>query len=413
MNVVRAAYLDRIAELYPPAEALLVVRSVDKLFDIELAIMLRDYQLESEEQLVARERAIQSDRLIALQTMSAGLAHEVSNPLNAAKLQLDLLECRLRAQLDDAKLIEPVELARHEIARLTHLLDEFLAFARPPQLAPEDTDVVADRAPRRRARALVCRSARRVARACSFAIERRSRRSIAARSTRSCRTSCATPSRPSGKSGRVTVAVAIEGPALHVRVGDNGPGIPDAIRTRIYEPFFSTKDSGTGMGMSIVHNFVAMHGGKIDITTGPRGTLVDVAIPDAMIGSARDVSRERPEPGKIATSMSREVVRASAWAIAFTLALAVLIVLGSRNLAHFDAALVGYTFATLFATFGITYRYAMWLQRPPTRMYWRRGWRAFLSPRQLPGNLARGREARRRRGRRESLHLPARIACAG
>ena len=44
------------------------------------------------------------------------------------------------------------------------------------------------------------------------------------------------------------------------------------------------------------------------------------------------------------------------------------IVLGSRNLEHFDAALVGYTFATLFAAFGITYRYAMWLQRPPTAL---------------------------------------------
>ena len=85
--------------------------------------------------------------------------------------------------------------------------------------------------------------------------------------------------------------------------------------------------------------------------------------------------------------MSREVVRASAWAIAFTLALAILIVLGSRNLAHFDAALVGYTFATLFATFGITYRYAMWLSRPPTRMYWRRGWSLFLT-RSFGSNIA-------------------------
>jgi len=82
-------------------------------------------------------------------------------------------------------------------------------------------------------------------------------------------------------------------------------------------------------------------------------------------------------------------MRAGAWAAAWTVGLGVLIVLGSRNLAHLDAALVGYTFATLFATFGITYRYAMWLQRPPTRMYWRRGWRAFLSPRRLPGNVAR------------------------
>ena len=65
------------------------------------------------------------------------------------------------------------------------------------------------------------------------------------------------------------------------------------------------------------------------------------------------------------------------------LVLAALIVLGSRNLRHFDAALVGYTFATLFAAFGITYRYAMWLQRPPTRMYWRRGGGRFAGPRLL------------------------------
>ncbi len=87
--------------------------------------------------------------------------------------------------------------------------------------------------------------------------------------------------------------------------------------------------------------------------------------------------------------MSRDAARAGLWAVVFTVVLAALIVIGSRNLAHFDAALVGYTFATLFATFGITYRYAMWLRRPPTRMYWRRGWRAFLSPARLPGNLWR------------------------
>ena len=81
------------------------------------------------------------------------------------------------------------------------------------------------------------------------------------------------------------------------------------------------------------------------------------------------------------------VVRASVWGALFTVALGALIVAGSRELAHFDAALVGYTFATLFATFGITYRYAMWLQRPPTRMYWRRGWQVFLTPRFFFTNL--------------------------
>src|SRR3954447_15109545 len=83
----------------------------------------------------------------------------------------------------------------------------------------------------------------------------------------------------------------------------------------------------------------------------------------------------------------REKVAAALSGLVITALLAGLIVVGSRNLDHFDAALVGYTFATLFATFGITYRYAMWLQRPPTRMYWRRGWQVFLNPKFIGRNL--------------------------
>ena len=72
-------------------------------------------------------------------------------------------------------------------------------------------------------------------------------------------------------------------------------------------------------------------------------------------------------------------IGAAAWGTLAMLLLAAAIVIGSRKLQHFDAALVGYTFATLFAVFGISYRYSMWLHRPPTRMYWRRGWATFLS----------------------------------
>src|SRR6185503_17129101 len=76
--------------------------------------------------------------------------------------------------------------------------------------------------------------------------------------------------------------------------------------------------------------------------------------------------------------MTREVLRAGAWGLGVASVLGVLIVVGSRNLAHFDAALVAYTFSILFASFGLSYRYAMWLQRPPTAMYWRRGMQAFF-----------------------------------
>jgi hypothetical protein len=78
-------------------------------------------------------------------------------------------------------------------------------------------------------------------------------------------------------------------------------------------------------------------------------------------------------------AIPKEAIRASGWGLLTTSILAILIVAGSRRLDHFDAALVGYTSATLFATFAITYRYALWLQRPPTRLYWRRGWQVFLT----------------------------------
>src|SRR5215813_2785476 len=78
--------------------------------------------------------------------------------------------------------------------------------------------------------------------------------------------------------------------------------------------------------------------------------------------------------------MTKEVIKAGTWGAAVTLLMASLIIVGSRNLDHFDAALVAYTFASLFAAFGLTYRYAMWLQRPPTALYWRRGWEAFFKP---------------------------------
>lgn len=64
------------------------------------------------------------------------------------------------------------------------------------------------------------------------------------------------------------------------------------------------------------------------------------------------------------------------------------IFLGSRGLRDFDPALVSYAGASVLAGFGLGYRYAMWLRRAPTRLYWYRGWQIFLEPRKLPRNLA-------------------------
>jgi len=90
-----------------------------------------------------------------------------------------------------------------------------------------------------------------------------------------------------------------------------------------------------------------------------------------------------------ASHPSSDVTRATFWGLAIATTLIVLIYFGSNRFRHFDAALIPYTGATVFTAFGIGYRYAMWLRRPPTRKYWFRGWQLFLRPQKLIANVGR------------------------
>ena len=92
----------------------------------------------------------------------------------------------------------------------------------------------------------------------------------------------------------------------------------------------------------------------------PRQQALDLALPDRLQRTA-------------------DRLRAGAWATLWTGLLIAAIVVGSRNLQNFDAALVIYTFAVIFATWGVVYHYNVWLQKPPTRMYWTRGWELVRS----------------------------------
>src|SRR5262249_16647700 len=97
---------------------------------------LRQVRLQSEKRELAR-RANMAEKLAAVGTMTAGLSHEIRNPLNAAALQLAVLERRVRRlpQAQRPALRAPLQLVRDEIPRLEHLLQDFLQFARPRELS--------------------------------------------------------------------------------------------------------------------------------------------------------------------------------------------------------------------------------------------------------------------------------------
>ena len=254
LTALRGDLRERIVATYPADEARAVEVALDRLLDVELAALVGDD--------VDAQRRSQTDRIAAIQTLTSGLAHEIRNPLNAAKLQLELLERRLRRDGDDPKLLDPVGLAQHEIERLTGLLNEFLAFARPKELELGEHDVAAI------ARTVVL-SERSFARERGASLELSSGVAVtavvdAAKLQQILHNLVHNALEAVSAGGHVTVAVDGQPERVLLQVEDDGPGIPEAARGRIFEPFFSTKEGGTGLGMSIVHSAVKLHGGTID-----------------------------------------------------------------------------------------------------------------------------------------------------
>lgn len=216
--------------------------------------VLREQSLGSPE----RRRA---ERLAALGTLAAGLAHEIRNPLNAALLKLEVLERRLR-QGDPAEPLALVDTIRSELGRVAHLLSDFLAFAEPSPLSVASV----------RLNGLVealAESVREAAASRGVRLELELDPALGeveldAERFRSVLAGLVDNALEAMVDGGAlwlrTHAPDAEGFA-RVEVEDTGPGFP--ADAPIFDPFFTTKSSGTGLGLSIAHRVVSDHGGRI------------------------------------------------------------------------------------------------------------------------------------------------------
>jgi len=234
---------------------------------------MRQVRLHHEKRELSR-RAQMAEKLAAVGTMTAGLSHEIRNPLNAAALQLSVLERRVQRLDPEAQppLLEPLHLVRDEIRRLDHILEDFLQFARPREFVPKPVavahvlnkvfDLLESEAARRGV--AVQRSFGDVPPVAGD--EERLRQVVMNLALN------ALEVLPRG--GKLEVSCRVEEPddgEVAIYVDDSGPGIPEAVRDRIFEPFFTTKASGSGLGLSIVHAIVAQHGGSISVEEAPAG----------------------------------------------------------------------------------------------------------------------------------------------
>lgn len=251
------------------------------LLTIEQA--LRQMRLHVDRRALAR-RAQMAEKLAAIGTLTAGLSHEIRNPLNAAALQLSVLQRRLERLPEQLRgaCLEPLGLVRDEIRRLDHILEDFLQFARPRELTAQPVQIVP--------------LAERVLDLLQTDADRRSiqlERRLAAvppvagdegRLRQVIMNLALNAMEAIGGPGRVRIATESRGGEVLLSVEDSGPGIPPEIRERIFEPFFTTKASGSGLGLSIVSAIVTQHAGSIAIGDAPGGGARFVVTLPAMRG---------------------------------------------------------------------------------------------------------------------------------
>ncbi|MBN1977495.1 MAG: response regulator [Anaerolineae bacterium] len=240
----------------------------------------RLYQAERElRKLVeqSQRQLVQTEKLTATGRLAASLAHEINNPLQAIHNSLQLM---LSFQLEAAEQKEYLQIADEEIERLMHLVASILEFARPPQreMRAANLNDVAERVLALAGKYL---QHRRVAikRALStdlppIVVAPDELEQVFINLVLN-----AVDAMPDGGTLRVASWQAEDG-RLAVAFSDTGHGIAPEDLKRVFEPFFSTREDGTGLGLTVSHNVVERHGGEITVESAlGQGTTFTVWLP--------------------------------------------------------------------------------------------------------------------------------------
>lgn len=227
------------------------------------------------------QQTLESERLNALTLLAAGVAHEIGNPLNSLHVHLQLMERAVQKLSDGAKgeLQESIDVARSEVDRLDSIVTQFLRAIRPsrPQLRPENLNRIIEEAVR------------------FFTPEIQDRDIIVEQELRSdlpllqvdrdqmkqafynvIKNSLEAMNRH----GTLRIQTDRDDMNVFIRFADSGGGMSAENLGRVFEPYFTTKPSGTGLGLLIVRRIVREHGGELSIQSSQgKGLMLTIRLP--------------------------------------------------------------------------------------------------------------------------------------
>ncbi len=222
------------------------------------------------------EQLRRADRLSALGELSAGLAHEIKNPLASMKGSLDILNDDFPVGHEKREFLD---IFQKELDRLNGVLNEFLQFARTPSPDRQPCsveDVVSS------IQSLCSQQASRAGVVIDVDAESGLPEILAdAGQLQQAFLNIVLngiQAMPDG--GRLQIGVARQNSKLEIRVTDQGRGLRQDARSHVFDPFFTTKDGGTGLGLAIAHKLIQGHHGEIQIEdASPHGTTFVVSLP--------------------------------------------------------------------------------------------------------------------------------------
>ncbi|WP_309895195.1 ATP-binding protein [Archangium sp.] len=261
--------------------------------DDEVAVLAREFDAMArslqarEAQLKAQAEALmRAEQLAAVGRISAQVAHEVRNPLSSIGLNVELLQdafahATFESPEEARESREILVAVTREVDRLTEVTEQYLRMARPPRPSLEPTDVTEvlasvldfsreelERAGVEVARDFTPDTPKALA-------DEGQLRQVFLNLLRNAREAM-------NEGGRLTISTRAHERDVEVALQDTGRGMSESVRHRIFEPFFSTKEDGTGLGLAVCQQILKTHGGALSCQSEPgRGTTFFVKLPRA------------------------------------------------------------------------------------------------------------------------------------
>ena len=268
----RVIYFDR-----PEVGRVRLVVSVETLSRSEgqpLGVLVRLRDAETRRQL--EWHLDLSSKLTAISRLTGGVAHEIKNPLNAIALHLEMVKHKL--ETSDSQVEPELDLISREVRRLDTVVRTFLNFNKPLEMEVDDVDLaaLADE---------VSLFVEPDAHSRGICVETNIERPLWIKGDpnllkQAILNVVVNAVEAMGEGGRLYVGARADGNEQLLTIRDTGSGIPKAIRDRIFDLYFTTKENGTGIGLALTFRMMQLHSGTIDFSSEPgEGTTFYLRFP--------------------------------------------------------------------------------------------------------------------------------------